>query len=233
MILDIYENVFNHKTYTGRSSNMFAYEGIGSVYWHMVSKLLLAVQEIFFKSVTLHEGKKTIQTLGEYYYKVRSGLSADKTPEEYGSFPFDPYSHTPYKSSAKQPGMTGQVKEEIITRMGELGCFVEDGDITFKPTLLRRSEFLAEEREFTYYNVFNEKYHMGLQKDELGYTYCQVPVIYHLSKKDWSLNIHFADGKVENIKGNRVSKSVSESIFHRNGFIKEVLVEIPVKNIIF
>ena len=50
MILDIYENVFNHKVYTGRSGNMFAYEGIGSVYWHMVSKLLLAVQEIFFKS---------------------------------------------------------------------------------------------------------------------------------------------------------------------------------------
>ena len=209
MILDIYENVFNHKAYTGRSSNMFAYEGIGSVYWHMVSKLLLAVQEIFFKSITLHEGKKTIQSLGEYYYKVRSGLSSDKTPEEYGAFPFDAYSHTPYKSGAKQPGMTGQVKEEIITRMGELGCFVEDGYLTFQPTLLRRSEFLAEEKEFTYYNVFNEKSHMNLQKDELGYTYCQVPVIYHLSKKDWSLNIHFADGKVENIKGNRVSRSVS------------------------
>ena len=74
---------------------------------------------------------------------------------------------------------------------------------------------------------------MGLLKDELGYTYCQVPVIYHLSEKDWSLNIHFTDGMVENIKGNKVSQSVSKSIFHRNGLIKEVLVEIPVKNIIF
>ena len=43
----------------------------------------------------------------------------------------DAYSHTPYKSGAKQPGMTGQVKEEIITRMGELGCFVEDGCLVF------------------------------------------------------------------------------------------------------
>ena len=25
---------------------MFAYEGLGSIYWHMVSKLMLAVQEI-------------------------------------------------------------------------------------------------------------------------------------------------------------------------------------------
>ena len=37
----------------------------------------------------------------------------NKTPEEYGAFPFDAYSHTPYNSGAKQPGMTGQVKEEI------------------------------------------------------------------------------------------------------------------------
>ena len=32
----------------------------------------------------------------------------------------DPYSHTPGGAGAKQPGMTGQVKEEVITRLGEL-----------------------------------------------------------------------------------------------------------------
>ena len=45
MLLTIFEEVFNHKAFTGRSGTFFGYEGLGSIYWHMVSKLLLAVQE--------------------------------------------------------------------------------------------------------------------------------------------------------------------------------------------
>ncbi|MDZ7764141.1 MAG: hypothetical protein U5K00_06895 [Melioribacteraceae bacterium] len=37
--LQIYESVFNHKYFTGRSGTFFKYEGLGSIYWHMVSKL--------------------------------------------------------------------------------------------------------------------------------------------------------------------------------------------------
>ncbi|MEL6926715.1 MAG: hypothetical protein AAFO94_21930, partial [Bacteroidota bacterium] len=44
-VLEQYEAVFNHKAFTGRSGTFFGYEGLGSIYWHMVSKLLLAVQE--------------------------------------------------------------------------------------------------------------------------------------------------------------------------------------------
>ena len=44
-VLDIFEAVFNHKAFTGRSGTFYGYEGLGSIYWHMVSKLLLAVQE--------------------------------------------------------------------------------------------------------------------------------------------------------------------------------------------
>ncbi len=44
-VLDVYESVFHHRSYLGRSGSMYAFEGIGSIYWHMVTKLLLAVQE--------------------------------------------------------------------------------------------------------------------------------------------------------------------------------------------
>ncbi|MFZ1533605.1 MAG: hypothetical protein WAT14_05520, partial [Chitinophagaceae bacterium] len=44
-VIGLFEQVFNHKAFTGRSGTFFAYEGLGSIYWHMVSKLLLAVQE--------------------------------------------------------------------------------------------------------------------------------------------------------------------------------------------
>ena len=42
----LYEKTFNHQSFTGRSGTFYAYEGLGSIYWHMVSKLLLAAQEI-------------------------------------------------------------------------------------------------------------------------------------------------------------------------------------------
>ena len=44
-IVSLFEEVFQHTKFTGRSGTFFGYEGLGSVYWHMVSKLLLATQE--------------------------------------------------------------------------------------------------------------------------------------------------------------------------------------------
>ena len=46
-ILDLFETVFDHGSFTGRSGTFFAFEGLGSIYWHMVSKLLLAAQESY------------------------------------------------------------------------------------------------------------------------------------------------------------------------------------------
>ena len=40
LLSSIFEEVFDHKSFTGRSGTFFGYEGLGSIYWHMVSKLL-------------------------------------------------------------------------------------------------------------------------------------------------------------------------------------------------
>ncbi len=45
LLLDIFEDIFDHKSFTGRSGTFFGYEGLGSIYWHMVSKLVLSIQE--------------------------------------------------------------------------------------------------------------------------------------------------------------------------------------------
>ena len=50
-VLDLFESVFHHAAFTGRSGTMYRYEGLGSIYWHMVSKLLLAVQEHVHKGL--------------------------------------------------------------------------------------------------------------------------------------------------------------------------------------
>ncbi|MDZ7764140.1 MAG: hypothetical protein U5K00_06890 [Melioribacteraceae bacterium] len=56
-----------------------------------------------------------------YYYEIKEGIGVHKSPEKYGAFPTDPYSHTPSFAGVQQPGMTGQVKEDFISRIRELG----------------------------------------------------------------------------------------------------------------
>lgn len=48
-IVDLFDTTFAHRSFTGRSGKFFAYEGLGSIYWHMVAKLLLAVQETYWR----------------------------------------------------------------------------------------------------------------------------------------------------------------------------------------
>ena len=82
----------------------------------MVSKLLLAVQEICIRA----KGTDALEPLLTHYYDIRKGIGAHKSVLEQGAFPTDPYSHTPSMMGAQQPGLTGQVKEDFIVRMIEL-----------------------------------------------------------------------------------------------------------------
>ena len=139
---DLYESIFHHHAFTGRSGTFYKYEGLGCIYWHMVSKLLLAVGETIER-----DGNERLR---EQYFAIREGIGAHKSPAEYGAFPFDAYSHTPTMAGAQQPGMTGQVKEDIISRWFELGVSVRDGQITFHPTMLRDADFVNGELRFHY-----------------------------------------------------------------------------------
>ena len=42
-VLQIFETVFDHQSFTGRSGTFYGFEGLGCIYWHMVSKLILAL----------------------------------------------------------------------------------------------------------------------------------------------------------------------------------------------
>ena len=153
-LLDLFVDVFGHRTFTGRSGTMYAYEGLGCVYWHMVAKLLLAVQEVTLPRTTSGEAcgrlrssraRPTIEFAAVWASRSRS--------RDYGAFPSDPYSHTPAHAGAQQPGMTGQVKEEILTRFGELGVRVREGVVGFDPVLLRRDEFLVEPGIYEFFDL--------------------------------------------------------------------------------
>ena len=148
IVLEIFENVFDHKSFTGRSGTFYGYEGLGSIYWHMVSKLLLASAEVTQQSILNNSDPKLIGKFFDHYFEINEGIGVNKSPGLYGAFPTDPYSHTPRGRGVQQPGMTGQVKEDIVSRFYELGFFVNDGKITFDPTILRKSEFIEEEKSF-------------------------------------------------------------------------------------
>ena len=151
-LLNLYEQLFNHHAFTGRSGTFYKYEGLGCIYWHMVSKLLLAVGEYIGNiGVPIPDSRQTaLERLRAHYRAIREGIGSHKTPAEYGSFPFDAYSHTPSMAGVQQPGMTGQVKEDIISRFFELGVHVQDGQITFCPIMLTDADFRDGELRFSY-----------------------------------------------------------------------------------
>ncbi|GLS91238.1 hypothetical protein GCM10007916_23070 [Psychromonas marina] len=225
-IFSCYEDVFNHQAFTGRSGTMFGYEGLGSIYWHMVSKLLLAVQENYFAAFKLDPQSQETQKLAEYYYKVRAGIGFNKTPEVYGAFPTDPYSHTPKQAGAQQPGMTGQVKEEILTRFGELGLLVEEAKIAFKPSLLKAREFLTEADQFTFINLESKQQTIDLKEGELGFTYCQVPFVYQVSKAA-KVEVIMVNDETVQLDSLSLDGKLSDAIFSRSGAVKQVNVAIP------
>jgi hypothetical protein len=208
---------------------MFGYEGLGCIYWHMVSKLLLAVQENYLAARELDADSEETQKLAEYYYRVRAGIGFNKTPENYGAFPTDPYSHTPKHAGAQQPGMTGQVKEEVITRFVELGILVEEGEIRIDPRLLHRHEFLTESASFSCQSVAGQTQSYVVEKDQLAFTLCQLPIIYQLveSKAQAGMVFTHSNGKQSVIEGLVIPKAQSNAIFARSGEIEKVIVSIP------
>jgi hypothetical protein len=224
-VLQVFEDVFNHKAFTGRSGTFYGYEGLGSIYWHMVSKLLLAVEECCIEAINKDEDKVVIGHLLEHFYEINAGIGVHKSPELYGAFPTDPYSHTPGGKGAQQPGMTGQVKEDILSRFGELGVFVSNGQLYFNPSLLRKVEFFTEPQEFNYIDIFKERQTITLNANMLGFTYCQVPIVYVIADND-RLEINFKDGQTQSFPGLRLDNEISDKIFKRTGEIVKVIAQI-------
>jgi hypothetical protein len=226
-VMHLFEDVFNHSVYTGRSGAMYSYEGLGCVYWHMVSKLLLAAQEVALEAGENGSSDAVRDRLAELYDRVRSGLGFEKTPGEYGAFPTDPYSHTPSHGGAKQPGMTGQVKEEILTRLGELGVRIEEGVVGFRPVLLEEGEFLKEPTVFRYFDIDGEAASIELDAGSLAFTFCQVPVVYERVKGEGWIRIVWDDASEHVSAGGSLTKELSGVLLERSGRIARIHVGVP------
>ena len=230
LILQIFEEVFCHKEFTGRSGTFFGYEGLGSIYWHMVSKLLLAVQETCDKSVQERCSKEISNALAEHFNDINEGIGVHKSPRVYGAFPTDPYSHTPLGKGAQQPGMTGQVKEDILTRMVELGVKTLAGHLVFNPYLLHKKEFLQEDSQAHFILLNGMSDTVYLPKNSLAFTVCQVPVVYVVSESN-HIEVIYTNDTAESLDSLALSKEISNIIFQRTNEVKEVKVFITEDNL--
>jgi hypothetical protein len=192
----------------------------------MVAKLLLAVQECYYHALNGGADATVTGALAAAYYDIRAGIGFNKTPDLYGAFPTDPYSHTPWGSGARQPGMTGQVKEEIVTRWGELGVTLQQGRLCFAPTLLRPAEFLSTESVFDYVNIAGNAESLSLAPDSLAFTVCQVPVIYQRGDTA-RIEVVCEDGRLVECSGHRLDQTMTRHILNRDGHIIQLRLWLP------
>ena len=201
VVRELWRRTFDHASFTGRSGRFFMFEGLGSIYWHMVAKLLLAVQETYARAADPAAAAR----LAWHYHDIRDGLGFRKTASVHGAFPTDPYSHTPAHLGAQQPGMTGQVKEQVLTRLGELGVLVRDGQIHVEPSLLPATELVERPLEFTL---------------------CEVPFTLRAGEGR-AIGVVDGDGRRSELPGAVIDRDTSVEIFERSGRCRAVEVTVP------
>ena len=225
--LELYEDIFQHHAFTGRSGGMYGYEGIGCTYWHMVAKFLLAAGECFNTAVAEDADSGIIDRLAASYHRIRDGLGFRMNASTFGALPIDAYSHTPADRGAQQPGMTGQVKEELITRRFELGVEANAGSLRFSPRLIRDDEWLSSPTSWSIPGGPT----IELPGGSLGFQCCGVPVIYHRTSGPTRLRVQLHDGEQE-IEGGMLEGTLLEALRQRNGQVRRIDVDIDESRLI-
>ncbi|ONI39082.1 hypothetical protein AN639_10615 [Candidatus Epulonipiscium fishelsonii] len=199
-LTDEFERIFAHNKFNGRSEVFYKFEGIGCVYWHQNAKFALAVLETVQRAF---ENGEDITDLYNEYHKILQGFIFRKSPIECNAIPIEPYSHSSFNGKSEQPGMTGQVKESVIMRRGELGVKILNGTISFNPIFLLESEFDCNgEINFTIYGV----------------------KVKYIKSQDKNMKILFNDGTVIVSDNFVIDHKLSKNIFERNSNIS--LIEI-------
>jgi len=90
---------------------------------------------------------------------------------------------------------------------------------------LRKTEFLEEEHVFRFVDLSGQKHRLQLKRNSLGFTFCQVPIIYSISDQN-KIEIEFYSKNSEQIEGLHLPKEISQEVFNRSGQVKIIHVYI-------
>ena len=157
----------------------------------------------------------------EHFYEINEGIGVHKSPELYGAFPTDPYSHTPENSGVKQPGMTGQVKEDVLSRFLENGIVVANGCVHICLELFDQKERLQSETEFSFIQLGGGESRLIIPSGGFGFTFCQVPIIYRAGVSD-EHTVFYTDGTEESFSGLSLNLLTSQRLFSRSNEIHSI-----------
>ena len=125
--------------------------------------------------------------------------------------------------------MTGQVKEDVLSRFTELGVRIEAGSLRFDPVLFEPDEFLDEPADFTFENLNNQTETQVLYPGQFGFTFCQTPIIYQQSDEK-QLLIHWNDKQPTRRAKLQLTYDETQELFVRNGSIEKIEVFFPAKS---
>ena len=119
--------------------------------------------------------------------------------------------------------MTGQVKEDVISRFAELGVRVRSGEVRFEPSYLARDEFSTQPAEWRYAAAGEQ--HEQLPAGSLAFLLCGVPVVYRLADTA-RIRVHADGAKAQWRPGNALGQELSAALFRRDGAVKRIDVEV-------
>ena len=77
---------------------------------------------------------------------------------------------------------------------------------------------LHSEITLHYFDTAGTPQFLTLSRGQLGFTYCQVPVVMSLASQP-SIRIHWADGTDLSVEGRTLSAEQSEALFKKTGAI--------------
>ena len=103
---------------------------------------------------------------------------------------------------------------------------MEDGQIVFRPVLLRASEWREEPGTFELVDVLGYDGAVDLPTGSLAFTFCQVPVVYKHAEA-LKVRVVKADGTAVDCPDGRILADLSASIFERRGEVDLIEVSTP------
>jgi hypothetical protein len=121
--------------------------------------------------------------------------------------------------------MTGQVKEDFLTRFFDLGVQVQGGRLGFEPRLVLTREFLGAPRRFEWWDAGGGHQWVDLGPGSLAFTVCQVLVVI-TGKGSPQIRITREDGSERLVSGLRLERQDSDLIFQRRGDIHRLDVQL-------
>ena len=84
---------------------------------------------------------------------------------------------------------------------------------------------MEKDRTFNYVGLDNTKSSISLEPGTLAFTYCQVPIVYHISDQE-KINLTYNDGSSSTLESTRIDLVNSNKIFQRSGEVSRIDVYI-------